>query len=72
MTTLKSTIGLVFLVGTLIFSGCNQSSEGDTATDYTDTVESAAPLTDNNTRNDQPTEELTKKDSLDNDTLKTE
>jgi|GEM_PF-1273782 len=72
MTILKSIIGLVFLVGTLIFSGCNQSNESDTATDYTDTVESAAPLQDNNTRNDQPTDELTKKDSLNRDTLKSD
>lgn len=72
MSIVKSTIGIVFLVGTLIFSSCGQKSKEnkvESETDYTDTVESATPLNDNNMRNDQPNEELTKKDSLKKDSL---
>lgn len=70
MTILKSTLGIIFVVGTLILSSCNQTGkENESGTDYTDTVESSTPLNDNNMRNDQPNEELTKKDSLNKDSL---
>ncbi|WP_345231437.1 hypothetical protein [Olivibacter ginsenosidimutans] len=72
MKNVKSTMAFLFLLGMIGFIGCSPSGkESDAATDYTDTVESAAPLQDNNTRNDQAADELTKKDTTIQDTFKT-
>ncbi|HWV71294.1 MAG TPA: hypothetical protein VN040_06250 [Pseudosphingobacterium sp.] len=71
MKILKS-IYIAFTVGVLLFSSCNQTKKEnatETGSDYTDTVESSTPLNDNNMRNDQPNEELTKKDSLNKDSI---
>jgi len=71
MKILKS-IYIAFTVGALLFSSCNQTKKenaAETGSDYTDTVESSTPLNDNNMRNDQPNEELTKKDSLNKDSI---
>lgn len=59
------------LIAGMIFIGaCGQSGEKEEdESSYRDTVESPTPLNDNNMRNDQPTEELTKKDSTARDSL---
>ncbi|QNL48378.1 hypothetical protein H8S90_16460 [Olivibacter sp. SDN3] len=67
---MKKITGLFILLGLFAISSCGQStSENDEESDYRDTVESSTPLNDNNMRNDQPTEELTKKDSLGQDSI---
>jgi len=71
MKILKS-IYIAFIAGALLLSSCGQTkkeNEAENGSDYTDTVESSTPLNDNNMRNDQPNEELTKKDSLNKDSM---
>lgn len=69
MNALKQLL-IISLFGTsLSLAACGQSNqEEETNESYQDTIE--APTTDdNNMRNDQPTDELTQKDSLKKDSI---
>lgn len=62
--------GRLLIAGSFFLASCaGQPSEDDGGPTYRDTVESTTPLNGNNMRNEQPTEELSKKDSIDTDSM---
>lgn len=65
----KKILAAFTILGMIALSSCGQSNREESEEDYRDTVESATPLNDNNMRNDQPTDELTKKDSITKDSI---
>lgn len=67
---MKNIIGILITIGFFTIYSCGQSTSNDEEnSSYRDTIESATPLDDNNMRNDQPTDELTRKDSLGQDSI---
>ncbi|MEH6305790.1 hypothetical protein RYH73_09050 [Olivibacter sp. CPCC 100613] len=69
MKIYKNLFKALLICSFLSIIACGQSNQQNNTNDsYRDTVE--APTTDdNNMRNDQPTDELTKKDSLSTDSI---
>lgn len=65
----KKILAVFMIIGMITLASCGQSNKEESEENYRDTVESATPLNDNNIRNDQPTDELTKKDSITKDSL---